>query len=55
MLQHQSREKARVDPAEQIMASGDGREGSGVIHESGGVVEAGGLGGGLPESAHAFG
>ena len=55
MLQNQTREIAGIDSTEQVMASRYGRERPGVVHKSGGVVEAGGLGGGLPESAHALG
>src|SRR5215211_326437 len=55
MLQNQTREIAGIDATEEVVPSWYGRVRPRVVHKTGGVVEAGGLGGGLPEPAHSLG
>ncbi len=43
----------RVDAARKVVPRGDGQEGSRVVDETRGVVEAGGLGHELAEASHA--
>src|SRR3954469_12351028 len=49
VLQDQTREVAGVDAAEEVVTRGDRRVRPRVVHEAGRVVEAGSLGGRLPE------
>ena len=55
MLRYQSCQVGAVHAASDVVPRGNGEEGSGVVVESDGVVEAGGLGGQLAEAHHAFG
>src|SRR5437899_9753996 len=51
---YEAAEEGAVDPAGDVVAGGDGEEGTGVVVEAYGVVEAGGLGGLFAEAHHAF-
>ena len=48
-------EEGAVDAPGYVVTGGDGEERAGVVVEADGVVEAGGLGGGLAEAHHALG
>src|SRR5437899_11864398 len=54
MLGYDAAEEGAVDPAGDVVAGGYGEEGTGVVVEAYGVVEAGGLGGLFAAAHHAF-
>src|SRR3546814_8098950 len=55
MLGDEAREEGAVDPARDVVPRRDRQKGARVVVEADGVVEAGGLGRHLAETAHAFG
>src|SRR3546814_13028812 len=55
MLGGEAREEGAVDPACDVVPRRDRQKGARVVVEADGVVEAGGLGRHLAETAHAFG
>src|SRR5437899_6083491 len=55
VLAHELRQKSAVDPSCDVVSSGDGKEGAGVVVEADRVVKAGGLSRLFAKAQHALG